>query len=178
MRIISGKYRGKTLKTLEGLDTRPTTSRVKESVFNIIQFNIQDSSVLDLFSGSGQMGIECLSRGALSVDFVDQNSNAVQIIKNNLDICDAKASVYKTDYISFTKSTKNKYDIILLDPPYGSDMINNSLSLINSFKLLNNCGIIVCETSANDIICLDNTNFCIQKVYKYGTINITLIKEN
>ncbi|MFI3226820.1 MAG: 16S rRNA (guanine(966)-N(2))-methyltransferase RsmD [Clostridia bacterium] len=177
MRIISGKYRGKTLKTLEGMDTRPTTSRVKESVFNIIQFNIPDSNVLDLFAGSGQMGIECLSRGAISVDFCDQNSKAVSIIKNNLKICNENQKVSQNDYISFIKSCNKKYDIIYLDPPYSTEMINNSINLINRFKLLKECGIIVCETHIDDKIDLSSTDFTIQKTYKYGTINITLIKE-
>lgn len=178
MKIISGKYRGKTLKTLEGMDTRPTTSRVKESVFNIIQFSVADSDILDLFAGSGQMGIECLSRGANSVDFIDQNPKAINIIKNNLKICDENQRVLQTDYVSFIKSCNKKYDIIFLDPPYSTEMINNSLNLINDFKLLKECGIIICETSVNDKIDLTGTDFTTVKTYKYGTINITSIKES
>lgn len=177
MRIISGKYRGKSLKTLEGLDTRPTTSRVKESIFNIIQFSVPNSDVLDLFSGSGQMGIETLSRGASSVDFIDQNSKAVKIIEQNLKICGVSQRVFCIDYVSYLKSCDKKYDIIFLDPPYGTNIINNSLIFINDFKLLKECGIIVCETSVSDTINLNNTNFVALKTYKYGTINITIIKE-
>lgn len=177
MRIISGKYRNKQLKTLEGLDTRPTTSRIKESIFNIVQFNISDSTVLDLFSGSGQMGIEALSRGATHVDFIDQSPKAMSIIKKNLEICDFGYETHQTDYVSFLKNCKKQYDIIFLDPPYHTVMLNNSISLINDFKLLKKCGIIVCETSIEDKISLDNTCFEVLKTYKYGTINITTIKE-
>lgn len=174
MRIISGKYRGKTLKTLEGMDTRPTTSRVKESVFNIIQFSIIDNDILDLFAGSGQMGIECLSRGANSVDFVDKNLKAVQIIKNNLKICDINQKVFDKDYESFLSACDKKYDIILLDPPYSTDILNNAIKLIHKFNLLKEDGMIVCETSINDKV--ENDNFVISKIYKYGNTNITILK--
>ena len=176
MKIISGKYRGKTLKTLDGEHTRPTTSRVKESIFNIIQFNISDSSVLDLFAGSGQMGIETLSRGATSCDFVDSNKSACSIVTANLKICEIPLRCTQTDYKSFLQNTKKTYDIIFLDPPYGTDLIKNSVNLINNFKLLNKCGIIVCETSINDTIDVSQTDFCVHKSYKYGTIIITILK--
>lgn len=176
MKVISGIYKGKTLKTLDGDTTRPTTSRVKESIFNIIQFDVADSEILDLFSGSGQMGIESLSRGAKKCDFVDMNKNACQIVDNNLKKCEILQKCQKIDYISFIKTTKNTYDIIFLDPPYGGEIINNAINLINSFKLLKSCGIIVCETSVNDELCLDNTDFLIHKNYRYGTINVTTLK--
>lgn len=174
MRIISGKYRGKTLKTLEGMDTRPTTSRVKESVFNIIQFSISQSDILDLFSGSGQMGIECLSRGANSVDFVDKNLKAVQIIKNNLKICDENQKVFEKDYENFLNTCSKQYDIILLDPPYSTEILNNAIKIISNLNLLKDFGMIICETSINDKI--ENSTFSIHKTYKYGNTNITILK--
>lgn len=177
MRVISGKYRGKNLKTLDGLDTRPTTSRVKESIFNIIQFDLPDADVLDLFSGTGQIGIECLSRGATSVDFVDLSSKSVNLIKENLKTCLENQKVHQLDYISFLENCKKQYNIIFLDPPYKTNLINISINLINDFKLLKEYGIIICETSIDDEINLDNTNFAIHKTYKYGTVKITLIKE-
>lgn len=176
MKVISGIYRGKNLKTLEGDNTRPTTSRVKESIFNIIQFEIADSDVLDLFAGTGQMGIESLSRGAKSCDFVDFNKNACNIVNANLKNCGISTKCKQIDYSSFAKSIKKTYDIIFLDPPYGAEIINNSINLINSFKLLKTCGIIVCETSVNDVLQIENTDFMVVKTYKYGTINITILK--
>lgn len=178
MKIISGKYRNKTLKTLEGMDTRPTISRVKESVFNIIQFSIADSTCLDLFAGSGQMGIECLSRGAKTVDFVDNNAQAIKIIEQNLKTCENTTRPHCTDFLNFLKSTKNSYDIVFLDPPFASDMLENSIFLINSLKLLNKCGIIICETSKDVEINLENTDLTVKKEYIYGSIKITVIKEN
>lgn len=178
MRVISGKFRNKPLKTLEGLSTRPTTSRVKESIFNIVQFDIQDSQVLDLFSGTGQMGIECLSRGAKAVDFVDSSKPAVAIIEKNLKSCGIISKVYQNDYITFIKSTKNKYNLIFLDPPYSTNDVNISINLINRFKLLKECGIIVCETHVDDKIEIEDENIYIHKVYKYGSTNVTIIKAN
>lgn len=177
MRIISGKFRGKNLKTLEGLETRPTTSRVKESVFNIIQFDIQDANVLDLFSGTGQMGIECLSRGANLVDFVDNSQKAVNLIKENLKACEINQKVNQTDYATFLQSCNKKYNIVFLDPPYKTNLVNMSINFINDFKLLEKYGIIVCETSIDEEIDITNTDFVVQKTYKYGTVKITLIKE-
>lgn len=177
MKIISGKYRGKNLKTLDGMETRPTTSRVKESIFNIIQFDLQDACVLDLFSGSGQMGIEAISRGAKFCDFNDNNGKATQIISENLQAIDADYKISSQNYQEFLKTTDKKYDIIFLDPPYHKKIINDVLILIKDFQLLEKCGIIVAESCITDELCFENTGFKPDKTYKYGSILITKIKE-
>lgn len=177
MKIISGKYRGKTLKTLDGMDTRPTTSRVKESVFSIIQFDIQDADILDLFAGSGQMGIECLSRGANFCIFNDNNGKSTQIIRENLKICDENYKIYQKSYEELLKTINKQFDIILLDPPYNKNLINFSLNLIKSFKLLKKDGIIVAESSKDEILETEKNGFEALKTYNYGSIKITKIKE-
>jgi len=128
MRVITGSCRGKKLKTLESLDTRPTTDMVKEAVFSIIQFDVPASSVLDLFAGSGQMGIEALSRGASHCVFVDSNPEAVAIVKDNVDSCgfNKESRVLCMDSLEYFKVAKAGLDIVFIDPPYRMKM---SLSL-------------------------------------------------
>ena len=116
MRVITGSARGRKLKTPENYDIRPTTDNVKESVFNIIQFDIEGRRVLDLFAGTGQLGIECLSRGASSAVFVDQSREAVKIVKENLKACGLTGTVVQADAMSFLR-TCGKFDIIFVDPP-------------------------------------------------------------
>ena len=120
MRVITGTARGRVLKTLEGEDVRPTTDRVKEAVFSIIQFEIEGRRVLDLFAGSGQLGIEALSRGAASATFVDMSKDSLSAVKYNLEHTKLgdNAKVVQTDALSFLKLTKDKFDIVFLDPPY------------------------------------------------------------
>ncbi len=177
MKIISGSVRGKTLFTLEGINTRPTTSRVKESIFNIAQFYIQDANVLDLFAGSGQMSLEAISRGAKNAVLVDNNKNAVKIIEKNIKVCgfEKNTSLITRDYIDFLKSTKEKFDIIFLDPPYGGEITQKTLNLLYSFDILSKNGIIICESAFVDEFEIP-TGYEIQKIYKYGTIKITTVK--
>ena len=120
MRVITGTARGRVLRTLEGEDVRPTTDRVKEAVFSIIQFEIEGRRVLDLFAGSGQLGIEALSRGAASATFVDMSKDSLSTVKYNLEHTKLgdNAKVVQTDALSFLKLTKDKFDIVFLDPPY------------------------------------------------------------
>ena len=116
MRVISGLVRGKKLREPSDYSIRPTTDMVKEALFNIIQFDLEGRKVLDLFAGTGQLGIECLSRGAASVTFVDQSKDSIGIVKQNLKTCGFEARVVQADSISFL-SRCEKFDIILLDPP-------------------------------------------------------------
>ena len=120
MRVISGKARGVNLKTPTGMATRPTADRVKEAVFSIIQFDLPGASVLDLFGGTGQLGIEALSRGAKDAVFVDERDDACKLIKENLrrTKLEQQGQVIRSDYNAFLKSTSRKFDIIFLDPPY------------------------------------------------------------
>ncbi len=150
MRVISGTAKGKKLNSLEGLETRPTLDRVKEAVFNIIQFDIKDSVVLDLFSGSGALGIEALSRGAKEAILCDASSKAIKIINKNLEETRLKdkAKVINTDYlVTLSKIKDKKFDIIFLDPPYKSDYVEKSIEYILKYNLLAENGIIIVETN-------------------------------
>ena len=121
MRVITGTARGRRLKTPENSDIRPTTDNVKESVFNIIQFDIEGRRVLDLFAGTGQLGIECLSRGAAEAVFIDDSREAVRIVKDNLKACGFSAPVLQQDALSYLRSC-GRFDLIFVDPPYDANL--------------------------------------------------------
>lgn len=149
MRIISGKARGTKLNTLEGVETRPTLDRVKESLFNILQDKIYDSKVLDLFAGSGALGIESLSRGAKEVILCDKSFKAVQIIRENVikTHFQEQTKIINNDYKKTLDMLKNeKFDIIFLDPPYESQFDIQSLKIIIDNNMLSDEGIIILET--------------------------------
>lgn len=151
MRVISGKARGKKLISLEGQNTRPTLDRVKEALFNIIQFNIEDKNVLDLFAGSGALGIEALSRGAETATFCDNSYDAIQVIKANIKNTknEDQSIVINKDYSlalnSLSKQNK-KFDIIFLDPPYKADFGMKAINMIIELNILAEDGIIILET--------------------------------
>ena len=177
MRVISGLARGTKLQTLEGVSVRPTTEKVKEAIFSAIQFDIEYSSVLDLFAGSGQMGIEALSRGAKSSVFVDNSDSSIKVIKNNLSKAhlEEKASVLKTDYSSFLATCKDLFDIIILDPPYYKNILFDAANKASLF--LNDNGIMICE-HPTDIELPDSFNECfLAKRYKYGKIYVSLYRK-
>lgn len=145
MRIISGEYRGRKLVTLAGSDvTRPTTDRVKESLFNILQMRIRGNIVLDLFAGSGALGIECLSRGAKKVIFCDADRNAVEIIHKNLTNINGDYTVINADFERVLKNF-GTYDIIFIDAPYKSGLGEKALAKIVEGKTLNKGGVISYE---------------------------------
>lgn len=151
MRVISGKARGKKLKSLEGMNTRPTLDRVKEALFNIIQFDIEDKVVLDLFAGSGAIGIEAISRGAKSVTFCDNSAEAVKIINTNIKETRStqQARVINKDYketLKYLAQNGEKFDIIYLDPPYKTEFANKAVEEITKLNLLSKNGIIIIET--------------------------------
>ena len=176
MRIISGKYKGKKIEGFNIDGTRPTMDRVKESLFAMIQNNIKDSICLDLFAGSGSLGLEALSNGASKCYFCDNNNIAIKAIKKTLDeIKEVNAVLKLGDYEQILKSFKNeKFNIIFLDPPYKMNLINNVLNIINELDLLNDNGISVCEYETEIV---ENNNFEIIKERKYGTINIKIYKK-
>ena len=149
MRVISGTARGKKLKSLDEITTRPTLDRVKEALFNIIQFNIKNVNVLDLFSGSGALAIEALSRGAKHAVCVDHSSEAIKIIKQNLELTrlSDKAKVINSDYSQALKSFDEKFDIIFLDPPYETDFLEKSITQIIKLNLLTEDGFFIIETN-------------------------------
>ena len=171
MRVITGTAGGRRLKTPENYDIRPTTDKVKESVFNIIQFDIEGRRVLDLFAGTGQMGIECLSRGAASCVFVDKDREAVRIVKDNLKTCGFRATVVQEDAIAFLKSC-GKFDIIFIDPPYDAKLYEPALKIINLVDILSESGIIVCEARREEPLPAMTPPYYLRREYDYGRIKI------
>ena len=179
MRVISGKARGVALKTPDGQLTRPTADRVKEALFSILQFDLPGTTVLDLFGGTGQLGIEAISRGSKYVDFVDQSDNACKLIRENLKRTKFEnfASVHRVDYVSYLRNCKKKYDIVLLDPPYAENFIENSLKLITEIDILQSGAIIVTERPMGKELRFDFNGFARSKDYKYGNTLITLFRK-
>ncbi len=184
MRVISGTARGKKLISLEGIETRPTLDRVKESMFNILQFELKDSNVLDLFSGSGALAIEALSRGAKEAVLCDSSKKAIDVINKNLKetkVID-RSNVINKDYEEALKKLKNeskKFDIIFLDPPYKSNFAIKSIKNILEYNLLDNNGIIVVETDdKNKIEEIKNIrDIEIYDTRKYGIVHILFIRK-
>ncbi|MGN1013886.1 MAG: 16S rRNA (guanine(966)-N(2))-methyltransferase RsmD [Butyricicoccus sp.] len=175
MRVISGSARGKQLTPVPGMDTRPTTDRVKESVFNILQTYVPDGEMLDLFAGTGQMGIEALSRGAAHAVFCDKAPKALAVIRKNIEAARVqdRAEVIGKEFSSAVKSLQGRqFDIIFLDPPYGGEILNSALKCIESFDILRMGGIILCESSVHDRLCIPDS-FILRKQYKYGAIRLT-----
>ena len=145
MRVITGSARGRRLEELPGLDTRPTTGRVKEGLFSAIQFDIEGRRVLDLFAGTGQLGIECLSRGAAFCDFVDSARLAMKIVRKNVSVCgfEDRAAFHGKDFSAFLSRCGEKYGLIFLDPPYASGNLERALELIAAIDIVAGNGIIV-----------------------------------
>ena len=173
MRVITGTARGRKLETPTNYDIRPTTDNVKESIFNIIQFDIEGRKVLDLFAGTGQLGIECLSRGAESATFVDENREAIRIIKENLKTCQLKGTVMQTDALSFIRNC-GKFDLIFIDPPYDSKLYEPVLEAINSVDILSDGGIIVCEARKEKLLPEMNLPYRKRKEYNYGKLKVCI----
>ncbi len=179
MRIIAGKAKGISLKTPDGMLTRPTADRVKEALFSIIQFDLPGAKVLDLFAGTGQLGLEALSRGAERTVFVDVRKEACLLIKEN--ICRTKMEsqtiVVQSDYKSYLATTKEKFDIILLDPPYAEDFLENSLKIVTEIDILQSGGIIITERPVEKVLSLDFEGFQRSKDYKYGNTCLTVYRK-
>ena len=175
MRIISGKYKGREIKGHNIDGTRPTMDRVKESLFASIQNYVKGSICLDLFAGSGGLGIEALSEGAQSCYFVDNNKIVIDILKKNLTSLKVEEDYFliKKDYVEALKTFDMKFDIIFLDPPYHLNMMNNAIDLIIENNLLNDGGIIVCEYEEGTVNC----DLQILKEKRYGSKNVTIFKK-
>lgn len=180
MRVITGSARGVVLKTPEGMQTRPTTDRVKEALFSIIHFDIPGATVLDLFGGTGQLGIEALSRGAKSATFVDQSNAACALIRENLrrTKLEQQGKVVRSDYLEYLSRCREKYDIILLDPPYAEVFLENALKRIAEIDILHSGGIIVAERPLGKELPWEFDGFTRSKDYKYGQILLTLYRKN
>ena len=179
MRVITGKARGIVLKTPAGMATRPTADRVKEAIFNIIQFDVPAARVLDLFGGTGQLGIEALSREARSAVFVDEREDACRLIRENLKRTKLEqfGRVIRSDYMAYLKACKEKFDIIMLDPPYAEVFLENSLKMITENDILQSGGIIVAERPVGKELPWDFAGFERSRDYKYGNTLITIYRK-
>ncbi len=178
MRVISGKYKGSILQgdALEG--TRPTLARIKESLFATIQDKVENSLVLDLFAGSGALGIEALSMGAKKAYFVEKQNKTYEVLNNNIKRLKIEniSHTYKMDYTKFLKNINLKFDLVFLDPPYNSTYLNESINLLLENNLLNNDSLIICET---DNLSKIAKNSCLEEVKskKYGDKYIVILKK-
>ena len=176
MRVISGTARGRRLKELQGMETRPTTDRVKEALFNIVQFELPGRQVLDLFAGTGQLGIEALSRGAARCTFVDQRRDAAALVRENLAHCGLadRARLVQGDARAFLTGCREKFDLVFLDPPYGAGMLEKALEAIAKIDIMTENGIIVCESAAESALPELAAPYAKGRDYRYGKIKITL----
>ena len=177
MRVISGTLRGLKLESLPGTDTRPTLDRVKEALFSMIMFKAADSVGLDLFAGSGALGIELMSRYGRECTFVDSSPEACKVISANLTKARLTegVSLERCDALSFISATQKTFDIIFLDPPYMSEMYNRVLSVIKERGLLNPGGLVVCECLAG--YTPDFTGYIITKDKTYGKVRLLILEE-
>ena len=174
MRVISGEYRGRRLLEPEGRDVRPTTDQVKESLFNIIQFDIEGRRALDLFAGTGQLGIEALSRGARECVFVDASRDSLRLVRENLRRCGAAARIEQCDALSFLRR-RESFDLIFIDPPYDSDLAAEAVEAVKAFDILSKGGIMVVESRRETLLPSLGEEFGTEKTYRYGKIKLTVI---
>ena len=179
MRVITGKARGVQLKTPEGLLTRPTADKVKEALFSIFNFALPGADVLDLFGGTGQLGIEALSRGADSAVFVDAREDACRLIRENLKRTklESQAKVIRSDYMDYLKRCREKFSIIILDPPYAEEFLENSLKRITEIDILQSNGIIVTERPLGKELPWEFEGYSRSKDYKYGKTLLTIYRK-
>ncbi|MBQ7355340.1 MAG: 16S rRNA (guanine(966)-N(2))-methyltransferase RsmD [Clostridia bacterium] len=178
MRIITGSARGARLETLDGEEvTRPTPERIKEAVFNMLAFDLEGRRVLDLFAGSGQMGLEALSRGAASAVFCDSNRQAVDVIKRNAQKTKLapQARIVNSDYKAFIRSAEGKeqFDIIILDPPYASNMVQDAIDRILRAGLASERAIFVCESDKAEPF--KGEGLTLHRHNRYGRIYVTVL---
>lgn len=179
MRVITGKARGVALKTPQGMLTRPTADKVKEAMFSIIQFDIPGARVLDLFGGTGQLGIEALSRGAASAVFVDSREEACRLIRENLSRTklEADGRVIRSDYLQYLSHCKEKFQIIFLDPPYAEVFLENALKMITEIDILYSGGIIIAERPLEKELPFEFEGYTRSRDYKYGKTLLTIYRK-
>ena len=178
VRVIAGQARGLSLDSPSGLDTRPTLDRVKEAVFSMLLPYLSDALVLDLFAGSGALGIESLSRGSLHVTFVDDDNSAISCINSNLlrAKMTGQSDVLKINAIKFLEQCSTKFDLIFIDPPYSQNLYQPVLKLISENRLLSNNGLIIVEWDYDLGLNSDLFDFQIVKEKKYGRVGISVLK--
>lgn len=178
MRVITGLAKGRRLEELPGLDTRPTTGRMKEGLFSAIQFDVEGRRVLDLFAGTGQLGIEALSRGASFCDFVDSAPAALKVVQRNVKTCgfEDRSACHGKDFAAFLERSREKYGLIFLDPPYASGNLERALAMITTIDIMVRNGIIVCESPADRRMAELPGPYEKGKEYRYGKIKFTLYR--
>lgn len=177
MRIITGSARGRRLLSPEGFDVRPTTDKVKESLFNILQFELEGREVLDLFAGSGQLGLEALSRGAKSAVFVDSSPRSLDIVKKNIRLTgmEAQASAVAGDAFSFLAVTDRKFDLVFLDPPYDHKLIDKAAALLP--RVLKSTSVVVAESRFSEEVPERIGELAAERTYKYSAIKLTVYRK-
>ena len=180
MRIISGEARGRTLFAPAGDQTRPTSDKIRGSLFNILNGRVEDAEVLDLFGGTGQLGIEALSRGAKSAVFVDAREEACRLIRENLKRTRLQedATVVRSDYMDYLNRCREQFNIIFLDPPYAEVFLENSLNRITEIDILLSGGIIVAERPLGKALPWDFPGFTRSRDYQYGKILLTFYRKD
>lgn len=178
MRVITGSARGRRLITREGDDVRPTTDRVKEAMFSILQFELEGRRVLDVFAGSGQLGIEALSRGAQSATFLDSAKESVAVIKKNVEATGFldKSSIVQSDSLSYLRRTNETFDIIIMDPPYNSGLLQKALPL--AVEITAPGGVIVCESLKEEELPEKVGNFVLSRSYRYGRTSLSVYRSS
>ncbi len=176
MRVITGSAKGRRLKTPEGLDVRPTSEKIKESMFSIVQFELEGAAVLDLFAGSGQLGIEALSRGASKAYFVDISAASAALVRENLAHTGflEKAVVRNMPNTAFLRAAAEKFDIAFLDPPYEKKLIQRSLPALT--EKMTEKGVIICEHERGCRLPEEENGFQIHRVYQYGKTGVTVYR--
>ena len=172
MRVITGIAGGRLLKSPAGEDVRPTADHVKEALFNILQFDLEGRRVLDLFAGSGQLGVEALSRGAREAVFTDSSRGSVALIRDNLNRCGFRAAVLQTDALTYLERGE-KFDIIFIDPPYDAGLYKPVLERINAVDNLNEGGIIICESRAKEVLPELLPPYRMLRRRRYGSMALT-----
>ena len=180
MRVITGSARGVRLQAPKGTDTRPTLDQVKEGIFSAIQFEVEGRRVLDLFAGSGQMGIEALSRGAQRAVFVDMRSEACTVIRGNLEKTRllARAQIVRSDFQSYLTRCREQFDLIFLDPPYADDLLERAVAHIARFDILAPDGIMIAESPAEKELPKLSAPYRVAREYRYGRIKVTLYRRD
>ncbi|MGM9614391.1 MAG: 16S rRNA (guanine(966)-N(2))-methyltransferase RsmD [Oscillospiraceae bacterium] len=173
MRVITGTARGRKLREPKDMSVRPTTDMVKEAIFSIVQFDVPGRRVLDLFAGTGQLGIEALSRGAAECVFVDNSPASLALVRENLAACGMKATVVRSDALAYLRRC-GKFDLVFLDPPYHAGLYNDVLGALFSFDILSDGGIILVESERGESMPEAVAPYVRGKTYHYGKISLTL----
>lgn len=179
MRVITGSAKGIRLKTPEGLHTRPTAERVKEALFSAIQGDLPGARVLDLFGGTGQLGIEALSRGAKHAVFIDNDRRACELIQENLrrTRMEQQGRVVRADYLDYLSSTSEVFDLVFLDPPYAEVFLESAIKRISEIDILSTCGIIITERPMEKELNREFGDLRCVREYKYGKTKIAVFRK-